>query len=309
MPLVEVDPVDDALDRLVERGVVEDDVRRLPAELERQAHVPPGELAHDQLADLGGTGERDLVDALVLDEMPAGRAVARDDVHDAGRKLRLPADIGEEESGQRRRLGRLQHDRVPARERRRDLPREHEQREVPGDDLRGDTDGPRRPVRKRVLELVGPPRVVEEVRRGERQVDVARLADRLAAVERLGHGELARALLEDARDTEEVLRALRGRDLAPAVLERAERAAVTARLDVLRPGERELEQLLLRRRRDRRERLTRPRLDLLAADEQAVALADLDDVARLRRRRVLPLERRRYGGGPLLDLGHQSMVK
>ena len=37
--LVEVDAVDDPLDRLVERGVVEDDVRRLAAELERQPLV------------------------------------------------------------------------------------------------------------------------------------------------------------------------------------------------------------------------------------------------------------------------------
>jgi hypothetical protein len=46
------------------------------------------------------------------------------------------------------------------------------------------------------------------VRRGERQVDVARLLDRLAAVERLEDGEFARPLLEEARDAEEVLRAL-----------------------------------------------------------------------------------------------------
>ena len=71
--------------------------------------------------------------------------------------------------------------------------------------------GPRRAVRERVLELVGPARVVEEVRRGERQVDVARLLDRLAAVQRLEHGELAGALLEDARDPEQVLGALAAR--------------------------------------------------------------------------------------------------
>src|SRR5919197_1418007 len=45
--------------------------------------------------------------------------------------------------------------------------------------------------------------VVEEVGRGERQVDVARLLDRLAAVERLGHGQLAASLLEDAGDAEQ----------------------------------------------------------------------------------------------------------
>ena len=61
--LVEVDAVDDPLDRLVERGVVEDDVRRLAAELERQLLARAGEPALDRLADLGRAGERDLVDA------------------------------------------------------------------------------------------------------------------------------------------------------------------------------------------------------------------------------------------------------
>ena len=52
-----------------------------------------------------------------------------------------------------------------------------------------------------------------------------------------------------------------------------------------------------------------PRLHLLAADEEPVALADLDDVARLGRRRILPLERSGNGRCALLDLGHQSIVK
>src|SRR5262249_17945603 len=47
--LVEVDAVHDPLDRLVERRVVEDDVRRLAAELERQLLPGPGELALDRL--------------------------------------------------------------------------------------------------------------------------------------------------------------------------------------------------------------------------------------------------------------------
>ena len=79
----------------------------------------------------------------------------------------------------------------------------------------GDAERPRRAVRERVLELVGPAGVVEEVRGGERQVDVARLLDRLAAVQRLEHRELARALLEDARDPEQVLRALAAGERRP----------------------------------------------------------------------------------------------
>src|SRR5207247_2505963 len=95
-----------------------------------------------------------------------------------------------------------------------------QQWEVPGDDLAGDADRARLPVRERVLELVRPAGVVEEVRGREREIDVARLADRLAAVQRLEHRELARALLEDARDPEEVLGALRRRDIRPSVGER-----------------------------------------------------------------------------------------
>ena len=147
-----------------------------------------------------------------------------------GRKLGLAQDVAEEERRERRRLGRLEHDRVPGRERRRDLPREHEQREVPRDDLAGDAERARLAVREGVLELVRPARVVEEVRGGERQVDVARLADRLAAVQRLEHRELARALLEDARDAEEVLGALAPAQLRPAVrrTRRARRSTATS---------------------------------------------------------------------------------
>ena len=50
---------------------------------------------------------------------------------------------------------------------------------------------------------------------GERDVDVARLADRLAAVERLDDRQLARALLDQARDAEQVLAALERRQRLP----------------------------------------------------------------------------------------------
>src|SRR5437763_1784234 len=83
---------------------------------------------------------------------------------------------------------------------RRELPRQHQQREIPRDDLPGDAERPRNAIRECVLELVGPTGVVEEVRRRERQVDIARLLDRLAAVQRLEHRKLARALLQDPRD-------------------------------------------------------------------------------------------------------------
>jgi hypothetical protein len=296
--LVEVDAVDDPLDGLVESGIVEEDVRGLAAELERQLLPRARDAPLDRLAHLGRAGERDLVDVAV-DERGAGAAVARDDVDDARRKLRLPQHVGEEERGERRRLRGLEDDRVPGGERRSDLPREHEQREVPRNDLPGHPDGPRPAVRECVLELVRPARVIEEVRRGERQVDVARLLDRLPAVQRLEHGELAGALREDARDPEQVLRALRRIEPRP-VRERLARGGDGPR-DVLGPCLADLGERRLVARRDGREVLLRGHP--LAADEEAVAVLELDDVGALGRGRVHPAARHRRAVGPLLDVG------
>ncbi len=82
-------PLTIPFDRLVERGVVEDHVRGLPAELERQVLPGACELALDRFPDLGRAGERDLVDVWVLDESRARAAVAGDDVDDARRQLGL----------------------------------------------------------------------------------------------------------------------------------------------------------------------------------------------------------------------------
>ena len=97
LALVEVDPVDDPFDRLVERRVVEDDVRGLAAELQGQALVGAGDALEDLPADLGRARERDLVDAGMGDERHPDLARPRDDVDDAGRQVGLAADVGEEE--------------------------------------------------------------------------------------------------------------------------------------------------------------------------------------------------------------------
>ena len=285
MPLVEEDAVDDALDGLVERRVVEDDVGRLAAELEAQALGGAGDAALDQLADLGRARERDLVDALVLDQRLPDRRPAGDDVDDAGRQVALGDDLGQRERGQRRRLGGLEHDGVAGRERRRDLPGRHQQREVPRDDLPGHAERARRRAVARVLELVGPAGVVEEVRGRERDVDVARLADRLAVVERLEHRELAGALLDRARDAEEVLRALAPGQVAPDRLVRGPRRR-DGGVDVAGPGLGDLGQRLGRRGVDRRHRLARAGAEL-AVDEDAVGRAQPRGLARLGRGGVL----------------------
>ena len=258
---------------LVERRVVEDDVGGLAAELEGDLLVGAGDRAGDRLADLGRAGEGDLVDVGVRHDRAAGVAGAGDDVDDARREVGLLADLGEEQRGQRGGLGRLEDDRVAARQGRGDLPRQHQQREVPRDDLAGDAERGRAVAG--VLELVGPAGVVEEVRGDDRDVDVARLLDRLAVVDRLQDGELAAALLDDPGDAVEVLGALGARHPRPDAGVGAA-GGLHGRVDVGVAGLGDLGEHLLGGGVDRLERLAGA-VDELAVDEQAVGRLDVDD--------------------------------
>jgi hypothetical protein len=123
------------------------------------------------------------------------------------------------------------------------------------------------------------------VRCGQGHVDVARLLDRLAAVERLEHCQLARALLQQPRDAEEVLGPLRRPQLRPRPERRAR--GRDRQVDVLVAGLGHLGQRLLRGGVDRGEALAGAGLDELAADEQVVRRRDRHEVARLARRGVL----------------------
>ena len=142
LALVEPDRVDDALDRAVEIGVVEDDERRLAAEFERKLLARARRRAADDAADLGRAGEGDLVDVVMPDDGRARRAVAGDDVDDARRQAHLDADFGEGQRRQRGEFGGLQHHRIARSQRGRDLPRQHQQREIPRNDLPADADRP-----------------------------------------------------------------------------------------------------------------------------------------------------------------------
>ena len=119
----------------LEVGVGEDDVRRLAAELERDLLQVARRGLHDQLADLGRAGERDLSTSGCAPAPRPRLAVAGDDVDHARREARFLHQLAEPQRRQRRLLGRLEHDRAAGRQRRAELPRRHQQREVPRDDL------------------------------------------------------------------------------------------------------------------------------------------------------------------------------
>ena len=68
--LVEINSGDDAFDGLINRRVLEQNVRRLAAEFERQFLLRARDGLRDELADLGAAGERDFVDVRMIDDAP-----------------------------------------------------------------------------------------------------------------------------------------------------------------------------------------------------------------------------------------------
>ena len=115
----------------------------LPPQLERHLLDGATRQLHDPSADLGATGEGDLVDVGVGGKLLAdGPAGPGDEVDHALREQ--PGLIQRLDQLQRRKArvrGGLEDDRVAGDQRRRQLPAGHHQGEVPGDDLRADALG------------------------------------------------------------------------------------------------------------------------------------------------------------------------
>ena len=218
------DARDRALHRVVDLGIVEDDVRRLAAELHRDVLQPARGGFVDPLTGRVGAGERDLRHERMLDERRTDvGAEAGDDVDDAGREAGVLDQLHELEHRRRRELGRLDDDRVACSERRRQLPRRQQQRRVPGDD-RGD-DAERLVARvvegvglvgrdHRAFDLVGEPAVVVVPLRHVRRLH-AHLGVQLAVVADFDLGQLLRALGDEIAEPAQQRTAARCGQLRP----------------------------------------------------------------------------------------------
>ena len=126
--------------RELDVGVVEDDDRRLAAELEVEPLDGVRRDLRDPLAGRGITRDRHHADLRVTDQRVTDiGARAGQHVDHTGRQD--PAeDLSERERAQRRPRRRLQHDRAAGRERRAELPGRHIERVVPRRDRRHDAD-------------------------------------------------------------------------------------------------------------------------------------------------------------------------
>lgn len=103
------------------------------------------------------------------------------------------ADFRKGDSRQRCQIGGLQHHGIASRKCWRDLPGQHQEREIPGDDLTANTDG--RETMELVFHHFGPSGVMVKVAGDEWNVDITGFANRLAVVHRFQNGKEALALL------------------------------------------------------------------------------------------------------------------
>ena len=125
--------------RVLDVGVVEHDQRVVTAELERAVLEPAAGDLGDRPAGPRRAGEVDHRDLRVGDERLADVDAARDDLQQARREPGGREHLGQQQAAADRRLGRrLQHDRVPERQRRSQHAHPEDQREVPRRDAADD---------------------------------------------------------------------------------------------------------------------------------------------------------------------------
>ena len=103
-----------AVDHRVDIGVVEDDDRRLAAELQMRALDRLGGRLQHLLAGGDVAGDRDHVDLGMVDQRVADALAAPEHDIDDALGQDLGEHLGELQRGQRRLLGRLEHHRVAA---------------------------------------------------------------------------------------------------------------------------------------------------------------------------------------------------
>ena len=216
------------------------------------------------------------------DQGGAGRlAIAVEHVDDAVGEACFQGQLGQAHAGERRLLGQLHDDGVAAGQGRAPFPGQHQQREVPGNDLAHDADRLPQRVAQEVaadghgaaFDLVGPAGVVAQGVDDALQV-AAGVGDGLAAVERFQGGQLLGLLLDQVGQLEQQSAAVGGVHLLPGARFQRLARGLDRRIDVGLVGLGDLAKRLAGGRVDGREGLVRVAVHEFAADEERLVLDD-----------------------------------
>ena len=129
-------------DGAIKVGILEDDVGRLAAKLQRDRLEPIGRNPHHRLAHFRRAREGNLVDVGVAHQRSAEFVGgAGNHVEHAGRDTAGKGNLGQNERAHRRQRRRLEYNRAAGRQRRCNLPGRRSEREVPRRDRSHHTDG------------------------------------------------------------------------------------------------------------------------------------------------------------------------
>ena len=188
MPLIKKDPINNAFNGLVNRGVLKDDVRGFSAQLEGDSLVGSSEGALDEFSDRGRAGEGHALDARVRREARADHAAAGEKLDCGSWNPRLVHKAHGEMGDERGLLGGLGENGVAGGQCCRDLAGEDGEGEVPRADAGPDAAGGKGIARRHGLGRV-----------------VAQEIDRLAQLQHGIEQRLARLALAQA----EKLRSMR----------------------------------------------------------------------------------------------------
>ena len=223
LPLVEEYAHLQAVHRHVPFAVREVDVRRFAAEFKRRRDEAVRRGFRDVAPDFRRAGECELAEARMFEYVLTRlRALAGDDVEDSGRQYALD-DARELQHRKRRYARRLEYRAAASGEYRRELPRRHEEREVPRHDLPDYADRlaeyqrKRIPVEHRGASLFGAHRAreVAEVVGRHRYIYVECFAYRFSVVERLDHCEVFFMRVDRVGDLHQNRRAFCRSDVLP----------------------------------------------------------------------------------------------
>ncbi len=198
LTLVKPNGVDDTFNSGIEISIFKYDEGRFATKLQRELLAGTCNLFADDATHLCRAGESNLVDAVMTADARTRCAIALHDIDHTGRQANFVADFCKSDSSQWCEISRLQHHRIASSQGRCDLPRQHQQWEVPRDHLT--TNANRREALELIFNHLRPTGMMVEMTNCQRNINVARFTQRFAIIHGFQNREEAFSLLDMAGD-------------------------------------------------------------------------------------------------------------
>ena len=135
LALVKPDGINNAFNRAIEIGIIENNERRFAAEFQSQGFASSSRCLADQAAHFGGACEGNLVDSRMFNKSRTRSPLARHHIENARRQASLVGQFRKQQSRKRGKFRRLQHHGISGSQCRGHLPCQHQQRKIPRNDL------------------------------------------------------------------------------------------------------------------------------------------------------------------------------